>query len=379
MKVLHVTNTISPHQLPLARHLAEIVGVENFRFGATQPPIIERVKLGWNVDEDEAWILHAGEVDNDRIELEHWWDEADVVICGDRLFERMEDRLDKKKLTFYMSERWWKPPIGIGRMLHPRFALMAKNFIKISKSPSLHYLPIGLYAADDMKRIAKFSSRMWNWGYFTELPKHISVNERNCNNFSILWAGRMFGWKRVDTLIRAFAKLQAKCKNATLTLVGEGPERIRLENMAKQMLLKDSYRIYSSMPIFQVIELMKQNQIYVLSSSAFEGWGAVINEAMSVGCAVIASKDGGAARSMIEHEKNGLLFRAGDWRALATGLDMLSRNETMRRQLADEGQRTLTEYWSPAKAAKRFLDVSASLLARHPVPSYVKGPMAQYY
>ncbi|TLU81966.1 MAG: glycosyltransferase family 4 protein [Chlorobium sp.] len=376
MKVLYVTNIISPHQIPLARQIVELVGVDNFLFVATELPKEERVKLGWNADENETWILRARENDAYCSQFEQWWDEADVVICGDRRFSRMNDRLEKGKLTFYMSERWWKPPIGMMRQLHPRFALMKANFMKIAKSPHFHYLPMGLYAAADMKHIADFYGKMWQWGYFTELPNQLPTIDREDPSLHVLWAGRMLAWKRVKVLIRAFSQLQHECRVATLTLVGFGPERIRLEKLAKKCLVDGTYRFLPQVPAHQVIELMKQHHIYVLPSNGYEGWGAVINEAMSAGCAVIASKEGGAAKSMIVHGKNGLLFNAGDWRSLAACLELLSRNETMRRQLAEEGQRTINECWSPAIAAERFVTVCASLLAGYPVPTFVNGPMA---
>jgi glycosyltransferase involved in cell wall biosynthesis len=377
MRILHVTNIISPHQIPLARQIVKLVGVENYRFVATEPPIAERVKMGWNAGEFETWILRAGENERDSLQFEKWWDKADVVICGERLFRRMNDRLSAGKLTFSMSERWWKPPIGMARLLHPRFALMASDFIKIAKSPSLHYLPMGLFAADDMKRIAGFSNRMWNWGYFTDLPNSISLCERDRSGIRILWAGRMLGWKRIDTLIRAFSRLQIEFKNATLTLVGDGPEQKSLEKLARKMLHEGSYLFSPSVPAPQVLELMKQHHIYVLPSNGSEGWGAVVNEAMSVGCTVIASNAGGAARTMIEHGVNGLLFKSGDWRTLAEYLRLLYNDEGMRHHLAEEGRRSITQCWSPAIAAERFLAVSEAILVKRPTPSFDSGPMAR--
>lgn len=377
MRVLQVTNAISHHQLPLARKIAEMVGVENFRFAVTDPPQthVDRQQLGWNSQENEPWIIRAGELDKDKKELEQWWDEADVVICGERRFSRMKDRLDEGKLTFYMSERWWKPPIGMARLLHPRYALMAARFAKIAKSSLFHYLPQGGCASDDMRRIAAFNGRMWQWGYFTELPNPLPSCDRNGGSLRVLWAGRMLAWKRVETLISAFSKLQQECQDAILTLVGFGPERFRLERLAGELLAENSYRFLPPMPVPRVLELMCQNHIYVLPSNGYEGWGAVVNEAMSVGCTVIASAVAGAAKTIIRNRENGLLFSPGDWRTLGDQLILLSCNEIMRRHLAVQGQRTIVECWAPAVAAERFLAVSKALLSNHPVPNYHNGPM----
>jgi glycosyltransferase involved in cell wall biosynthesis len=353
MRILHVTNIISHHQLPLARQLASLVGVENFRFATTETPNIEREKLGWNSLVNESWLLRVGEREEDRKEFEQWWDEADVVLCGERRFKRMQDRLDKGKLTFYMSERWWKPPIDIARVLHPRFALMTLQFLKLASSPLFHYLPMGSIAADDIRRITKFQGRMWQWGYFTEQLNAPLICERQGDELKVLWAGRMLAWKRVDTLIHAFS----------------------LEKLAEELLFAGSYQFLPSVSAPRVLELMQQHHVYVLPSNRYEGWGAVINEAMSVGCTVVASDGAGAAKTMIEHQHNGLLFQSGDWQTLSDHLILLAQNDTIRQQLARQGQRTITNYWSPTVAAERFLTVSEAIMSKRSVPTFDNGPM----
>jgi glycosyltransferase involved in cell wall biosynthesis len=312
----------------------------------------------------------------DREQFEHWWDEADVVLCGERLFSRMKDRLDKGKLTFHMSERLWKPPIGMARLLHPRFALMTARFKRMTSSPYFHFLPIGGYAAPDMKRIASFTGRMWNWGYFTSIPDPLTTCDRKEQGFRVLWAGRMLGWKRVDTLIMAFSKLLSERSDAILTIVGIGPKQKMLEELAGKLLKAGSFQVKSAMPTGEIRQLMRQHHVYVLPSGGGEGWGAVINEAMAEGCAVIANEEGGAAKTMIRDHENGLLFAPGDWKGLGDLLCEVGRNEAFRIQLAEQGQRTIVECWSPEVAAERFLSVCEALLAKRRVPSFNDGPMS---
>ena len=377
MRILQVTNIISHHQLPLARQLASKVGPENFRFAVTEPPHAEREKLGWNSQVNEPWILRAGEHEEDRKEFEKWWDDADVVLCGERRFNQMQDRLDSGKLTFYMSERWWKPPMGIARLLHPRFALMTLQFLKLTPSPLFHYLPIGFFAEMDMKRIAKFKGGIWQWGYLTEPVNSPQIFPRQGDKLKIMWAGRMLAWKCVDTLIKAFARLQQQYSDVSLTLIGDGAERIGLEKLAKDLLMTGSYEFLPSVSAPKVIELMQQHHVYVLPSNSYEGWGAVINEAMSAGCTVIASDVTGAAKTMIKHHHNGLLFQPGNWQMLSDHLILLAKNNSIRQQLALQGLATITDYWSPAVAAERFISVSEALMLKHDIPKFDNGPMTR--
>jgi glycosyltransferase involved in cell wall biosynthesis len=226
-----------------------------------------------------------------------------------------------------------------------------------------------------MRRIAKFQNRMWLWGYFTELPTSFSTCERVGDKLKILWAGRMIPCKRLDTLIRAFSQLQQKCSSVTLTLIGDGSERVRLEKLASKLLKAGSYHFLPPVSAPRVLELMHQHHVYVLPSDRYEGWGAVINEAMSVGCAVIASEGAGAAKTMIKHQQNGLLFQPGDWRTLSEHLYLLASDETIRQQLINEGWYTITNQWSPAIAAERFLTVSEALISKRSVPKFDNGPM----
>ncbi len=380
MRVLHVTNIISHHQLPLARQLAATVGGSSFRFAAVSTPNREILRRrGWNIEETEnlePWILLADEKDADRLEYDKWWDDADVVIAGYRGVPRLADRVRRGKLTFYMSERWWKPPIGMARLLHPRFAWMAYRFFQLSRSPSFHFLPMGGYATSDIRRIAAFPRRTWNWGYVTDVPDPLPTCRERGDAFHILWAGRMLAWKRVDTLVRAFALLLRQNPNSRLTLIGDGCRCESLKQLVKKLGVGGNVDFHSSVPFAQVRQWMRNAHVYVLPSNSYEGWGAVLNEAMSECCCVVASQAGGAAKTMIRHGENGLLFQCGNHGQLSNLLIQLSSDEPLRRKLAEAGQRTVAEEWSPKTAAERFLAVSQSLLAGQQPPTYDAGPMA---
>lgn len=376
MRILQVTNIVSHHQLPLARRFADVLGDNNFRFAATQAPMPERQQLGWRNEETEPWILRAGESDADYSQFMQWWENADVVICGERLIDKLKNRIGNSNLTFYMTERWLKPPLGIARLIHPRFAIMVAQFRKLSTSPFFHCLPIGHYSAIDMKRIARFRNRMWLWGYFTTKSDTIPDYEKAGKSVKVLWCGRMLEWKRVDILIRAFSSFQAEHSDAILTLVGYGPKRKSLERLARKLLLPGSFHCLPPQSVTEVLKLMREHHIYVLTSSGYEGWGAVINEAMEEGCVVIASEATGAGKTLIRNEENGLLIKCGDWKMLGNLLSALSKNPLWRIKLAKEGQRTIEETWSPKVAANRFISVCDAIIGKKVIPLFKTGPMS---
>ena len=143
----------------------------------------------------------------------------------------------------------------------------------------------------------------------------------------ILWVGRMIGWKRVDTIIRAVSKFNVQGSKFKVTLVGDGPERERLIKLAQRLFpgdvaIKQSNNLKSNnqtiaflprQPLEKVRDLMQHYDLYVLASDACEGWGAVVNEALEEGMSVIGTFEAGASAAILPRER---LFPAGDWKAL---------------------------------------------------------------
>lgn len=375
MRLLQVTNMISHHQLPLAKCLAHIVGPVDFKFAVTHLFSPERRNLGWSSEATESWILKPSENQKDRDEFFRLWCEADVVFCGDRLFGMMEKRLKLGKLTFYMSERWFKPPYGAWRLLSPAYVRMVMRFRRLASSEFFHYLPIGVHASTDIERIADIPGRKWLWGYFTALSEQHSYGGLPEEEFRVLWVGRMLSWKRVDTLIRAFAILREVFPKSVLTLVGHGPECNRLKSLASQLGIDENICFIPPKPVTQILTLMRQHHVYVLPSNAGEGWGAVVNEAMGEGCAVIASDSSGAACSIIKHNYNGLLFSCGDYQELSSLLRLLASDHNLREKLARSGRKHICKFWSPHVASERLLDVSRAILSKSALPIFQDGPM----
>lgn len=379
MKILQVTNIVSHHQLPLARELCKLVGADNFRFAAMESVNLSRVENGWDSSFSEPWILRTSENESDMSKFEEFWDAADIVLCGERLIEKMQARVRDKKICFYMSERWWKPPMGALRLLQPRYFSMALRFRQLSKNKYFHYLPIGPAAASDIVSFTSMKNRIWNWGYFTEKPSlHKIKQNEDTKPLRVLWAGRMLNCKRVDLLIKAVAVINSSSKRLCLTLIGDGPERSKLEKLAANLLDEKDYAFSGFIPSNEVPRIMVEHDIYVLPSNSYEGWGAVINEAMSVGCVVVASDQTGSGRSMIKHGVNGLLFRSGSVTDLTSCLQRLYDDADARNNISAQAIRDFTDLWSPSIAAHRFLQVSDALLHGDEFVHFAEGPMKLY-
>ena len=99
--------------------------------------------------------------------------------------------------------------------------------------------------------------------------------------------------KRVDRLIRAFARASAVRPWSRLVIVGEGPDEAALRVLAHQCGVAQSVEFTGALPPAGVRERMWQANAFVLAS-AFETFGVVLVEALATGIPVISTRSGGA-------------------------------------------------------------------------------------
>lgn len=222
--------------IPFSKAIINKIGAENFKYAVTQSPEVDRIKMGFDVTyENEPWIINTYKNKKFYAMFVKWFYEADIVLFSDRaLFELSKERIRNNKLTFYFSERWWKPPIGKLRLVHPKFIHFAATIRTLSKNVNFHYLAQGAYAAEDIKCIGRFEDRIWQWGYFTDVTEHAKktkpIIKKENSILNILFCGRLLKLKRVDTLIKAFSLTIKRHPHCHLTIIGDGTERENYRN-----------------------------------------------------------------------------------------------------------------------------------------------------
>ena len=171
----------------------------------------------------------------------------------------------------------------------------------------------------------------------------------------ILYVGRLSPEKNVKMLIKAVQALEYE---VILHIVGEGPERERLERLAagNSRIKFLGPRAYSELP-----PLYKETTIFVLPSNT-ESFGKVLLEAAAARCAIIATETSGA-KSILTHEKDALLTPVGDTEALTKALGRLTSDVDLQKSLGEqalerarkydssEGIHRTVEFWRQIAAA----------------------------
>ena len=188
-------------------------------------------------------------------------------------------------------------------------------------------------------------------------PMHMSL-ERSSTP-TILCMGRLTPQKSVDVLIRSIPLILERVPRLHVDIVGQGPDRTRLERLAWSMGLTRHIRFHGYVPSEVRDELATTAWIAVCASS-FEGWGVVCMEASARGIPVVGSRVHGLRESIRDGE-TGLLFEYGSEQALADAAITLLGNAELRSQMGQAG-RAWADLHSWERSANDFAAVVVPLL-----------------
>jgi glycogen synthase len=171
------------------------------------------------------------------------------------------------------------------------------------------------------------------------------------------YVGRLAAQKRADLLVQAFGRMR---QPADLVLVGDGPERARVEQLARTSPAADRITVTGFVEHSAVPAVLASLDVLVLPS-AYEEMGSVLVEAMVAGLPVVASDVGGIPE-VVRHGETGLLVPPGDVDCLAEALDRLAGDPGLRARLS-AGARARSGSYAWPHLAGRVAGVYAQALA----------------
>ena len=343
--IVFIVSFVSPHTLPLGKELSKYQDVV---FINTIALTEERRKMGYDIKDENVKIYNLykkPEICRDLI------NKADcVVFAGSFGFGILESRLKENKLTFLMNERIFKK--GIIKWLDKRtYELL--SLCKSVKEKNVYLLSLGENSAKDFKLLGFNVDKIYRFGYFPEPEKIIRRTEKKDGACNILWVGRMVGFKRPILAMKAMKGLPDKYK---LTMIGDGALYEKAKNYAKKNKLNVEF--CGNKDHHFVIEKMRISDILLSTSNKGEGWGAVINEGMNCGCAVVCSYDIGCAGALANCN-NSKIFKGNSASSVRRALLEAEKALT---SLSSNAQDTIEQQFNPTIAAERLHKLSEAIL-----------------
>ncbi len=361
----------SPHMMPMIR--ASAGHFDRVRVFTTERLDDQRRSLGWD-------RLSTGEVD-----LRHLGSDAEVDEAVDALRERDSAHIFSG-LGAYPRVARARRRIARGAQVSGILAevpdpagtlgMTAKKLrdaleLRRGKHPPHFIGAIGAHAFDYYHAVAPRRTEIFEFGYFPELGLGGSGPAGIEGQLRLAAVGSLMPHKGFDLLIEALARLQRE--DVTLTIAGSGPDEPQLRDLAGRLGLGDRVAFAGLIPPAQVPEFMRRADLAVMPSR-YDGWGAVVNEALAVGTPVLVSEACGA-RSLVSQETLGAVVPSGSVEALAAALleavQRLDAFRAARPEIAGWAARSI----APSAGARYLADIvryAARNEAERPVPCWTE-------
>jgi glycosyltransferase involved in cell wall biosynthesis len=150
--------------------------------------------------------------------------------------------------------------------------------------------------------------------------KNVQSGQTKKNLGQVIFVGRLIESKRVDLLLRAFARARVKATAPGLLIVGDGPARSSLESLSESLSPAGSVKFTGNVSDKQSLaRLLAGSGCFILPGYG----GLAINEAMAAGLAIVCSRGDGTEKHLVRNGENGYLIPWADESAMTetiTGL-----------------------------------------------------------
>jgi PEP-CTERM/exosortase A-associated glycosyltransferase len=179
--------------------------------------------------------------------------------------------------------------------------------------------------------------------------------------------GSFYHYEGLDLLIKAFARIAAKCDDAILLLVGGGEMDKELRKLGADLGLADRILMPGRIPhervpgVYAMIDILAYPRQPMRLTELVTPLKPL--EAMAMGKALVAS-DVGGHKELIRNNETGILFKAGDLEELTASLNRVLEETDLRGQLEEQGREWVKENKTWDKTTEVYVDIYQSVQKR---------------
>lgn len=380
MKVTFYSNFLTHHQVPFCLEMQKKLG-ENFKFVSTVKIFQWRLDLGFkDLDKEYDFVVRAYENDESYNEAKKLALDSDIVIIGSTTDDLIEERLKLDKITFRYRARIFIFPDGFFNTIFnkEKMQLFYNRHIKFRKNKNLYLLCANAYGANDFNFFGLYKDKIYKWGYFLETNKYdidklIDQKEQN-EKTEIVWVARFINWKHPEVVLKLAHNLKKQNYKFHINMIGAGKLEPKIRQMVKNKNLEDVITVVGQVPSDEVKSHMENANIFLGTSDKNEGWGAVINESMNAGCAIIANRNMGSVPFLIKNGENGFIYSS--YKDLEDKVKLVINDKTLRMKLSKNAYKTITEDWTSTVATNNLINLFESITEGKPF-NVTEGPASR--
>lgn len=299
MKICFWQNIMSIHQSAFLRNLAE----NNVVTLVVEKKVSEdRLKHGWTIPHFGKTIVIIAP-DNDCIQN----------LLNDSEYVHIFTGIQSFKLASEVFLLAVEKKLKIGVQLEPfnwlgikgKLRFLKYLYLRFKYNNSINFiLAIGLRGRDCFEKTGFDKNKIYDWGYFTEQKYNKCFSSiKNIERISILpkilFVGSIDARKNILNVLPIIKRNQSQIDE--FVIIGKGP----LENELTSNIEGSKIVYQGAVNNGDITTFMEKADLLILPS-VFDGWGAVVNEALMVGTPVLVSNNCGA--SALISEKRGAIF-----------------------------------------------------------------------
>lgn len=352
MRFIFVSNYLNHHQIPFCNAMYGLLGDE-FGFIQTEPMEEERIRMGWQPVGESAYLhLYYEQPEECRKLIE----EAEIVLFGGTDEESyIQERLQQRKRVIRYSERLYKE--GQWKAISPKGLLKKYHDHTRYRKDNVYMLCSGAYVPSDFHIVKAYPDKLLRWGYFPETVAYDvdTLMQEKCAG-NILWAARFIDWKHPELPLETAKWLRDNGYEFHMDIIGGGELEGWVKELLQEYQLENYVELLGYRTPAEVRKYMEHADIYMITSDRKEGWGAVVNEAMNSGCAVVGNHMVGAVPFLIRHGENGFVYRDGCKEELFHTVGRLLQDRSLCQRVGREALKTITEEWNAENAAARLVE-----------------------
>lgn len=343
MKIVFWQNLLSPHQLPYIVHLLDDKRISEVIIAVGENMDKNREKMGWKIPDIEGLSRCKILLNPQEDEIKNVFAQSEKnswhLFSGIRGFEfvfkafkislgyQLKRGLITERPNTFAFGRTNGKPLWLHKI---RFLLQDRKYAK--------YIDKVFAMGEDA--VEYFSSVYKQW---EAIPfAYCTASSNNpikdiTGNINFCFVGSLSWWKAPQSIAQAGILLN---KKMNISYIGGGDKELEIKS-----ILKSSKQVQATFHGFQdstkIPELLSSQDILILPS-IYDGWGAVVNEALQAGLYVICSDKCGA-KELLKNSQCGKVFHSENIKELASlmkycidNIDTIRKNKSLRKKWADK-------------------------------------------
>ena len=234
----------------------------------------------------------------------------------------------------YWGKTWFSYSKFVGFIGYFFEKILLLRLTKFSKLVSISKI-----SNDQIKEYIKFPRNLYLVNNGIDARELNIIGNTASKVYSFGYLGRLKDHKRVDLLIRAIHWIEVTHNiRLSLVIIGDGPERERLEELAKELKIKNRIDFRGSIKSNdEVYKILAKSEIFVNPSTKEGGGSITLFEAFALGLPSVAFKcDDGIDPSLIGDMRRGVLVREVSYKALGESLFKLSQDKNTKRSMSNK-------------------------------------------